>query len=195
LFIIKNSQSQGGKIFMKKRITKLLAVLLIILTLGLASCDMDRANTYNAWKNGSTDVLPKNHIVEKTDLGGVLKKMNAQSNESDEIFYVFYGNVHATGASNAIQVYNEQAVQFQIKTLYWIDSDMNDKKRTELEDKLGISNADIVPALYAFKHGAIVFDSSTPYYANNSGDYTTIKLAQIAFRQLFDENGEYSYND
>ncbi len=180
---------------MKKRISRVFALLLCALTLGLSSCALSRANTYNYWKNGDTENLSKDHIVEKIDLGGIIKKMNAQSGDNDEIFYVFFGTKNTTGCYAAIKVYNEQAIQFEIDKLYWLDSDLNDSKQTEVEDKLGVYSASSAPALFAFKKGGLVFDSTIPYYANHKGDYPAVKLAQIAYRQLFDEKGQYSYTD
>jgi len=180
---------------MKKKLMKVLVIVLGIFTLGLSSCAMSRANVYNYWKVSGTEYLSKDHVVEQVSIGDILKKMNSQSKDSNDIFYVFYGNHDSSSAQSAINVYNEQAIQFEIKTLYWLDSNQDTNHKNEIQDKLGVSDASETPALFAFKNGALVFDTTRAYYSNNSSKYSYVKYAQIAFRQLFDENGNYSYEN
>jgi hypothetical protein len=180
---------------MKKRIVRALGVIACLFTLVLASCKMSRANVYNYWKNDGTEILPKDHVVEEISISKLNKMVNKQSADSSDIFYVFYGNKSESNAQTAIKIFNEQAVQFEISTLYWLSSDLSDSKKSEVSEKFGVAKTSVSPAIYAFKGGKLVFDSSRPYYSNDSSTYTYVRLAQIAYRQLFDDNGDYSYKD
>lgn len=176
---------------MKRYLKRILAVLLVLCTLGLTSCAMSRANVYNYWKTQSgTEYLGKDHIVEKVKLSKLDKLVQKQG--ENDILYVFFGDHSKSTCQSAIKIYNEQAIQYGISTLYWVESyNISDKDKSKFEKQLGISTLDYTPALYVFKNKTIVFDSSRAFYKNNSSKYTAIKLAQIAFKNLYDENGEY----
>ncbi len=181
---------------MKNKLLKIVLALSAFLTLiTLSSCKMSRANVYNYWKNDSTEILPKDHIVEEVSLSKLEKMVSKQSSDSTDVIYVFYGAKSESNNQTAIKTFNEQAVQFEISTLYWLSSDLSDKKKTELSEKLGVAKTSTTGALYAFEKGKITFDSSRAYYSNNTATYTNVVVAQIAFRKLYDENGEYSYTD
>ncbi len=181
---------------MKNKFLKALGLIsCLFLIISLSSCKMSRANVYNYWKNGDTEILPKDHIVEEISLSKLEKMVSKQSSDSDEVIYVFYGQKSESSNQSAIKIYNEQAVQFEVGTLYWLSSDLSDKKKDKLSEKLGVSKTSTTGALYAFSKGKIVFDSSRAYYSNNTSTYSYVVLAQIAFRKLYDENGEYSYTD
>lgn len=180
---------------MRKSIFKLFAILFALCTLGLASCAMDRANVYNYWKNGSSEYLPKDHIVEGISINSLVKKVNNQK-EDDDIIYVFFGQTNSDASRSAIKVYNEQAVQYNIKTLYWVDSNgvsSSDSKKNKLTEKLGVSQTSIIPAIWVFDNGKIAFDSSRPSIQNQSKmTSSTILMAEVAFKCLYNENGEYT---
>ena len=174
---------------MKRKFMKLFAVLALVLTLGLSSCAFDRAQTYNYWKSNSSEYIGKDHIVEKISISKLNKMVNNQKEE--DVLFVFFGNNKSSSSQNAIKVFNEQAIQYGVSTLYWVDSDLSDKDQKTYQDKLGISDLSYAPALYVFKNKIITFDSSRAFYKNNSSKYPNVKLAQIAFKSLYDNNGEY----
>lgn len=181
---------------MKNKFLKIVFTLTLFLTLvTLSGCKMSRANVYNYWKNGDTEILPKDHIVEEVSLSKLEKMVSKQSSDSDEVIFVFYGSKSESNNQTAIKTFNEQAVQFEVATLYWLSSDLSDKKKDELGEKLGVSKTSTTGVLYAFEKGKITFDSSRPYYSNNTSTYTNVVVAQIAFRHLYNDNGEYSYTD
>ncbi|MCR5786860.1 MAG: hypothetical protein K6G28_04095 [Acholeplasmatales bacterium] len=176
---------------MKRYLKKILVALLVVFTFGLTSCAMSRANVYTYWKSSTVEYLGKDHIVEKINLSKISKKVNKQ-NEEDTL-YVFFGSHDSSSSQAAIRVYNEQAIQYGIEKIYWVDSSsVSEKDQKKYQEKLGISDLSISPALYVFKNKTIEFDSSRSYYSGaNSGKYSPIKLAQIAFKGLYDQNGEY----
>lgn len=181
---------------MKNKFLKIvLSLTLFALLITLSGCKMSRANVYNYWKNGDSDILPKDHIVEEVSLSKLEKMVSKQSSDSDEVIYVFYGAKSESNNQTAIKIFNDQAVQFEISTLYWLSSDLSDKKKDELGEKLGVAKTSTTGVLYAFEKGKITFDSSRAYYSNNTSTYSNVVVAQIAFRHLYDENGEYSYTD
>ncbi len=175
---------------MKKVFKKIIACGIMGLTLSLTSCALSDANVYNYWKVNDTEYLSKDHIVEKVKAKKVEKMVSKQTEDSDYI-YVFYGQTDSTSSQSAIQVYNEQAIQYEIDTLYWVDSNLSTKKKDEAETKLRMSDSNNIPTLIVYKNGSVEFDSSRPTYKNNS-KFTNYIIAEVAFKHLYDSNGDYS---
>lgn len=175
---------------MKKAIKKILACTILGMSLSLTSCALSDANVYNYWKVNDTEYLSKDHIVEKVSAKKVEKMVGKQTEDSDYI-YVFYGQTDSTTSQSAMQVFNEQAIQYEIDTLYWVDSNLTTKKREDAESRLRMSDSNTIPALIVYKNGSVEFDSSRPTYKNNS-KFTNYIVAEVAFKHLYDANGEYS---
>lgn len=174
---------------MKKIIKKILATALCASVFALASCKLSDANVYNYWKVNDTEYLSKDHIVEKVSAKKVEKMVGKQSEDSGYI-YVFYGQTDSTTSQSAIQVYNQQAIQYEIDTLYWVDSNLTTKKKEDAETRLRMSDSNTIPALIVYKNGTIEFDSSRPTYKNNS-KFSNYIIAEVAFKHLYDSNGDY----
>lgn len=117
--------------------------------------------------------------------------MVSKQSEDSTYLYVFYGQTDSTTSQSAMQVYNEQAIQYEIDTLYWVDSNLTTKKKEEAESKLRISDSNNIPTLIVYKNGSVEFDSSRPTYKNNS-KFTNYIMAEVAFKHLYDANGDYS---
>lgn len=175
---------------MKNVFKKIIACGLVGLTLSLTSCGLSDANVYNYWKVNDTEYLSKDHIVKKVSAKKVEKMVSKQSEDSTYL-YVFYGQTDSTTSQSAMQVYNEQAIQYEIDTLYWVDSNLTTKKKEEAETKLRISDSNNIPTLIVYKNGSVEFDSSRPTYKNNS-KFTNYIMAEVAFKHLYDANGDYS---
>jgi len=175
---------------MKKVFKKIIACGFVGLTLSLTSCALSDANVYNYWKVNDTEYLSKDHIVKKVSAKKVEKMVSKQSEDSTYL-YVFYGQTDSTTSQSAMQVYNEQAIQYEIDTLYWVDSNLTTKKKEEAESKLRISDSNNIPTLIVYKNGSVEFDSSRPTYKNNS-KFTNYIMAEVAFKHLYDANGDYS---
>lgn len=176
---------------MRKRIFKLFALLFIVLTLGVTSCSMEQANVYNYWKINGTEYLSQDHVVKKISVNKLISMVQKQGTD-DAIIYVFFGQTDSTTSRSAIKVYNEQAIQYEIPVLYWVDSNLSDSKIDKLEDSLSISDATNIPSIFAFDNGAIAFDSSRPVYKNDTS-IQTIELAEVVFKNLYDEDGNYDF--
>ncbi len=174
---------------MKKIVKKILATALCASVFSLASCKLSDANVYNYWKVNDTEYLSKDHIVEKVSAKKVEKMVGKQSEDSGYI-YVFYGQTDSTTSQSAIQVYNQQAIQYEIDTLYWVDSNLTTKKKEDAETRLRMSDSNTIPALIVYKNGTIEFDSSRPTYKNNS-KFSNYIIAEVAFKHLYDSNGDY----
>ena len=175
---------------MKNVFKKIIACGLVGLTLFLTSCALSDANVYNYWKVNDTEYLSKDHIVKKVSAKKVEKMVSKQSEDSIYL-YVFYGQTDSTTSQSAMQVYNEQAIQYEIDTLYWVDSNLTTKKKEEAETKLRISDSNNIPTLIVYKNGSVEFDSSRPTYKNNS-KFTNYIMAEVAFKHLYDANGDYN---
>lgn len=175
---------------MKNVFKKIIACGLVGLTLSLTSCGLSDANVYNYWKVNDTEYLSKDHIVKKVSAKKVEKMVSKQSEDSIYL-YVFYGQTDSTTSQSAMQVYNEQAIQYEIDTLYWVDSNLTTKKKEEAETKLRISDSNNIPTLIVYKNGSVEFDSSRPTYKNNS-KFTNYIMAEVAFKHLYDANGDYN---
>ena len=175
---------------MKNVFKKIIACGLVGLTLSLTSCGLSDANVYNYWKVNDTEYLSKDHIVKKVSAKKVEKMVSKQSEDSTYL-YVFYGQTDSTTSQTAMQVYNEQAIQYEIDTLYWVDSNLTTKKKEEAETKLRISDSNNIPTLIVYKNGSVEFDSSRPTYKNNS-KFTNYIMAEVAFKHLYDANGDYN---
>jgi len=181
---------------MRKSIFKLIAVLFALFTIvGLSSCAMSKANVYNYWKNGSSEYLSKDHIVEKISVNDLINKVNKQTKD-DKNIYVFFGQTNDDSSRSAIKIYNEQAIQYEIDTLYWVDSEPVTKStsdKNKMLEKLGVSKTDIIPSIFVFSNGTIAFDSSRPNIQNNEKlSNSNVYLAEVAFKGLYDENGYYA---
>lgn len=175
---------------MKNVFKKIIACGFVGLTLSLTSCRLSDANVYNYWKVNDTEYLSKDHIVKKVSAKKVEKMVSKQSEDSTYL-YVFYGQTDSTTSQSAMQIYNEQAIQYEIDTLYWVDSNLTTKKKEEAETKLRISDSNNIPTLIVYKNGSVEFDSSRPTYKNNS-KFTNYIMAEVAFKHLYDANGDYS---
>ena len=175
---------------MKKFIKKILIAMSLVSVASVASCKISDANVYNYWNVSDTAYLSKDHIVKKVNAKKVEKMVSKQTEDSGYI-YVFYGQTDSTTSQSAIQVFNEQAIQYEIDTLYWVDSNLSTKKKEDAETRLRMSDSNNIPSLIVYKNGSVEFDSSRPVYKNNTS-YTNYILAEVAFKHLYDENGEYS---
>jgi len=174
-----------------KRFKKiLLALLLPVLVLQLASCKMSQANLYNKWKSGSTENLPKAHVFEEISVGDLIGKVQKQG--SEDKLYVFFGSTTSSQSQAAIKIYNQQAIQYEINKVYWVNSNLSDGDKKKLSADEGgilrVNDPEYLPAIYVFEGGVLKFDSSEAKYKNDTTKYTTVKLAEIAFKGLYNEN-------
>ena len=167
----------------------LLALLLPVLVFQLASCKMSKANLYNKWKNGSSENLPKAHVFEEISVGDLIGKVQGQ--KEGETLYVFFGTPTQSASQTAIGIYNEQAIQYQIDKVYWLNSNLSDKDKKKLSADEGgilrVNDPEYAPAIFVFEDGVLRFDSTLAKYKNDTTKYTTIKLAEIAFKGLYNE--------
>lgn len=174
---------------MKKTIKALLAIFVMIFTaLSLTSCE--DANTYRKFHNNGS-MLPKDHILDEVGYKELLRIV--EKNEgSDEYIYVFIGNPStiSSSARDCATVWNEQARQYGVETLYWLNSDLSDSKVDKLQEILNITDFDpSVALLLSFTNGSISFDSSSKLCNEEDGkDLTYQQIATRCFKNELSVN-------
>lgn len=172
------------KSIMKKYLTKIAVTFALLLSVfTMSGCS--KANIYRAFNNNGSN-LSKAHILEKISIKKLISMID--DIEDGEYIYVFYGTPTDSTSCTNVTVYNEQAIQFGVETLYYVDSDVSDKDRTKLENTVGIFDATQYGALWSFNSNGKYFDSSEPKWKTNDSDvdYSNIELAQLCFRNAPD---------
>lgn len=151
---------------MKKTLKKLLIAFIAVLGVAsLTSCN--HANTYNKFHNNSSN-LAKSHVLKEISVGDLKslkrkiendKKVDGSKTESVEFYtgsdkketksfdgtyiYIFLGTPTNSTASTDAQIFDEQAKQYGISCLYWIDTNLSDSKIEKLNETLGNPQAEI----------------------------------------------------
>ncbi len=199
---------------MKKSLKKLLLVLIAIIGLTtFTSCN--HANTYQKFNNNNSN-LSKSHVIKEidtSDLKSLMKKLDKNKkfkgqkveeslNDEGEVessytyFYVFLGTPTDSTASTNAQVFDEQAKQYEIDCLYWIDTDLSDKKIEKLNSvlknsvqRLENSTTGLISIRKESSKKAceIYFDSTDVEWNTKDGKagsntLTHIELAQMCFK-------------
>lgn len=163
---------------MKKSLRFLMASLVVLVSLlTLASCGS--ANIYRAFANEGAS-LPKSHILKSISVSKLIDMIN----KDDEMIYVFYGTpTDSTSRTNAV-VFNEQARQYEIPVLYYLNSDLSDKEKKKLSENISaIASVDVIGTLWAFDGSSLVFDSSSTNYNTdkNGNALSNVEIAQTCF--------------
>lgn len=199
---------------MKKSLKKLLLVLIAIISLAtFTSCN--HANTYQKFNNNKSQ-LSKSHVIKEidtSDLKSLMKKLDKNKkfkgqkieeslNDEGEVkssytyFYVFLGTPTDSTASDNARVFDEQAKQYEIDCLYWIDTDLSDKKIKKLNSvlknsvqRLENSTTGLISIRKESSKAAceIYFDSTDVEWNTKDGKVgsntlTHIELAQMCFK-------------
>lgn len=166
---------------MKKKIKLLLSCFVLLFTVvTLSGCE--RANIYREFNNNGSS-LAKSHILNEVSYKELYKLVDKTG--EDDFIYVFFGTATNSASCTAVSIWNEQAQQYQIKTLYWLDSDLSSKKLDKIEERLGINNIDTVPALWSFNNGKIYFDSSSSKCSKDGNvSLSNTELAENCFKNL-----------
>lgn len=197
---------------MKKTLKKLLIAFIVLLGVAsLTSCN--HANTYNKFHNNSSN-LAKSHVLKEVSVSDVIslqKKLAAGKNvkgsktttvtENDKTvsytyIYIFLGTPTNSTASTDAQIFDEQAKQYEIDCLYWLDSDLSDSKLKKFTDNVKIASFKSGDtALISFRvasgsNAALVSFDSTSVVCNKkdgtaSGtELTPYQIAQNCFKNL-----------
>lgn len=174
-----------------KKFKKVILTLMLVLASALALTGCERANTYRKFSNNGAD-LPKSHILDEISLKEA-KRLVTKNVGSEEYIYIFIGNP-ASASSDArdkARVFNEQARQYKIETLYWLDSDLDTEDLTKAEIVLQMNDIDPEKGyLISFYNGVIQFDSSsrTCYEDEDGKAFTNAQLAYRCFLNLLSKN-------
>lgn len=161
-----------------KKIAKLISVFLLSLIVcsSLTGCGvyMD----YN-------DVLPYNNVYDKVSLKKVVKLLEEQKNNSveNEVLYLVYATSESATSSNAVVTINEQAIQYGIDKVYYLDCEKyyeDSAKRDDVEEKLGMKDASACPVVLMYVDGKLVVDWSKTS-VKNKYDSSLTKLAYDIF--------------
>jgi vacuolar-type H+-ATPase subunit C/Vma6 len=168
-----------------KRIFKnlLLGFVAFLGIMSLSSCKLSKANLYRRWVNAGVE-LPKANVYEAADYNDV-KKASEKLNNGEALYVLYAQPGHGVSGKFAVQ-FNEQAIQYKIDKIYLIEStNMSDKDKTKMEETLGVTNCDTIPAIFKFKKNndkvELTFDSSKSKYQ----DYDPIDVITCA---IFDRN-------
>lgn len=201
---------------MKKTIKKLLLVLIAIISLtAFTSCN--HANTYQKFNNNSSN-LSKSHVIKEidtSDLKSLMKKLDKNKkikgqkvvetlNDEGDVessytyIYIFLGTPTDSTASTYAQVFDEQAKQYEIECLYWIDTDLSEKKIEKLNSILKNSVQRLensTSGLISIRRETskedlkceIYFDSTDVEWNTKDGkagstELTHVELAQMCFK-------------
>lgn len=165
-----------------KKITKILSAIVLTLTcvLTLTACN-NQIGVYNVYhRNDST--LSKNHVYTEVSVKKVISIVSEAKDKgtetNKEYTYVFLGTPTDSKSKEVIAIFNEQAKQFGIETVYYVDSKLSDSKLESLKTAFGMKRYKHVPALFVFVNGTLKFDSTDSKYETTEA----AKLATEAFR-------------
>lgn len=184
-----------------------LVVIALISVITLTGCN--HANTYNKFKNNGSN-LSKSHIIKEISVGDVEELINKTKNSKvdkgevvtykeedgkqvieEEYVYIFFGNVTNSTTTTAVTIYDEQAKQYEIPLLYWVDLDISTKKLEKLNNILPMASSfkSNTTAIVSIQNGSIFFDSTsvkcnTKDGVSGSSSLNTYQLAQNCFKNL-----------
>lgn len=184
-----------------------LVVIAFVAVITLTGCN--HANTYNKFKNNGSN-LSKSHIIKEISVGDVEDLIKDTKNskvdkgevvtykEDDgnktieaEYVYIFLGNVTNSTTTTAVTIYDEQAKQYGLTVLYWVDLDLSSKKLEKLNNILPMASSlkSNTTAIVSIQNGSIFFDSTsvkcnTKDGVSGSSALSTYQLAQNCFKNL-----------
>ncbi len=174
---------------MKKSIRFLIACLVVFVSVfTLTGCGS--ANIYRAFDNEGAS-LPKSHILKSVSASKLIDMVTTQT-ETDGKIYVFFGTPTDSTSRTNVVVYNEQAQQYNVEVIYYLNSDLSSKKLEQVKNTLGIASTNVTGALWAFENTQNVFDSSSTKYNtdDNGNELSNIEIAQ----RCFDSDKPYDIN-
>lgn len=156
-----------------KRISKIISVVVLtfVFCLTLAGCSV-----YHDYK----DNLPYHNVYEKIKLDKLVKVLDEEKNNDtkDEVTYVVYASNKETASTTAITVLNEQAKQYGIDKIYYLDCAKYYKKssgRKNVQDKLGMKDASVCPTILVYIDGQLKVDwSKTSIKDKYDSNYTKL---------------------
>lgn len=188
LDIIKKYPNGGNNM---RKVKTLIISFALILLVSLTSCHtLAEANLYRYWNNIGVE-LSDAHVYEEISYNKLAKKISKLSETPDEVIYVFYGDSSVSNAKTNIIIYNEQAIQFEVSKVYWLDSrDLKDKVYDQIEDDLGVVNSEKKGVLWSFKYQegndtSIYFDGSKDKFdTSKHTDITQAEISRICFTNL-----------
>ncbi len=165
---------------MKKTIRNfVLVVIALVAVITLTGCN--HANTYNKFHNNGSN-LSKSHILEEISIGDledlientknkkvddgeviVYVEIDGQKKISEEYIYIFLGNPTNSTTTSQVTIYDEQAKQYNVSVIYWIDLDLSAKKLEKLNNILPMATSlkTNTTAMVSIQNGSIYFDSTS----------------------------------
>ena len=159
-----------------KQIKKIILTIIIALIACVSLTGCEKANTYRKFYNNES-LLPKDHILDEVSYKE-LKKLIVANEGSEEYIYVFIGTPSNSDAQTKAVVFNEQARQYGVETLYWLDTELSDKRLETLKLDLQMNSFDKNQAyLLSYQDGKIKFDSSSASCSRKDGDESGAKLS------------------
>lgn len=166
---------------MKKLIKKLSVIMLAFAFMfSLVSCS-DSISIYKEFNNAGSS-LAKNHVFESISVKKIVSKVNSDKKEGtsdNKIYtYVFFGDSANAASVEAIQIYNEQAKQYNIEKVYYLNSDLSSSELATVKTVINMARSSRVPAIFVLINGELEFDSTLAKYDNTE----TISIASKAFK-------------
>lgn len=164
-----------------KRMSKIISVVVLafVFCLTLTGCSV-----YHDYK----DNLPYHNVYEKIKLDKLVKVLNEEktNDKKDEVTYVVYASNKETASTTAVTVLNEQAKQFGIDKIYYLDCAKYYSKssgRKNVQDKLGMKDASVCPTVLVYVDGELKLDWSKTS-TKNSYDNSYTKLCYEIFTNV-----------
>ncbi len=156
--------------------TILTSIICICISITLAGCSTSVYDDYS--KAGAS--LDKDNVFEKISTDDLVNKIN----EKNGIFYVYYASSEDATSRSEITIYNEQANQYQIEVIYYLNAAdyTTVALRKELKEKISINDASKVPSMLVYVDGNLKFDSSRESVRSNYD--TAQKVSGHIFRDM-----------
>lgn len=168
------------------KIKHIFSVLLlsIVSIFTLASCGGIKSVS-SLYKAQGID-LPKDNVYENIELDNL---SNIIKSTKDNLVYVFYGNAENFDSKTAITIINNQAKQFNVDKVYYLDAHNYNtaSKRPEVKSKVLINDPSYVPTIIVYKDNQVIFDLSKEtdregFLGEDKGKLDYNKISGFIFR-------------
>lgn len=140
-----------------------------------------------------SSALPYNNVYEKINLKKLVSKLEEEASNTvkNEVTYVMYTSADVVASSSAMKTIDEQAKQYKIETVYYLDATkiyQDADNRKDLQDKLGIRDASSCPSILMFIDGELEVDWTRTSTKNKyDGSFTRVAY-DIFYTKVADLN-------
>ena len=150
-------------------------VVIAILT-GLLSIESKEEKLYNRITNAQSalDGFSGKSLDEDNVFADISYKKLTKKIKSSDYTYVYYGTLTNSEFFTYIETVNERAQTYEVKKVYLLDGtwasqidtededygEENNNVLTEVENAIGGVDMTVLPSLWIYKNGEVVFDSN-----------------------------------